>query len=105
MRHHKTKLKRIIYLIEGWNTSTLYDIFRNQSSYPTLCLLLEISRWNNHCITVFGICIFDYNFEVMFPLAQDCLNYTCRVNDTDVIIFIGVVYVIIAVTPKVVQKE
>ena len=81
-----------------------YDIYLNQSSYPNVCLLLETWHQNNHFITVCGKWIFDYNFEVAFPLTQDCLNYTCRGNNTDDIKFIGVLHAIRAVTPEVVQR-
>ena len=38
MGHQK---KRLNYHIEEWHTSTPYDISRNQSTYPTVCLLIE----------------------------------------------------------------
>ena len=83
--------------IEEWHTSTPYDIFWNQSTYPTVCLLLDMWHRTDHFITVDGKCIFDSNFEVAFPLTKDCLNYTCRGNDTDDIKFVGVLYAIRAV--------
>ena len=70
-----------------------------------MCLLLDTSHWNDCCITVCGKCIFDSNFEVAFPLTQDCLNYICRGNDTDVIIFVGVLNAIRAFPHKVFQKR
>ena len=55
MGHHKLKNeKRLNYCIEEWHTSTPYDIFWNQSTYPTVCLLLEILHWTDHCIIFFG---------------------------------------------------
>ena len=71
-----------------------YDIFQNQYTYPTVCLLLETWHWNDHCITVCGKCIFDSNLEVGLPLTHDCLNYTCRGNDTDENKSVGVLHVI-----------
>ena len=49
----------------------------------------------DHCIIVCGKWILDSNFEVAFPLTQDYLNYTRRVNDTDAIKFVGVLHSII----------
>ena len=38
MGHHKEKNeKRLNYCIEGWHTSTPYDIFWSQSTYPNVC--------------------------------------------------------------------
>ena len=45
----------------------------------------------------------DSNFEVAFPLTQDCLNYILRDNDTDCIIFVGFLRAIRAVPPKFLQ--
>ena len=54
-------------------------------------------------IAVCGKWIFDSNFEVAFPLTQYCLNFTCRVNDTDENKFVDVLHVIRSVPPEVVQ--
>ena len=62
-----------------------------------MCLLLDTLHRTDNFITVCGKWIFDSNFEVAFPLTQDCLNYICCDNDTDVIIFVGVLHVIRAV--------
>ena len=70
-----------------------------------MCFLLEAWYFTDHSITVCGKWIFDSNFEVEFPLTQDCLNYTCRGNDTDDIKFFGVLHVIRAFTPEVVQRR
>ena len=84
MGHHKEKNeKRLNYRIQEWHTSTPYDIFWNQSTYPTVCLLLDMWQQTDHFITVCGKWVFYSNFEVMFPLTQYCLNYKCRGNDTD----------------------
>ena len=80
-----------------------YYLFRDVSYYPTVCLLIDMWHWTDHCITVCIKWIFDSNFEVTFLLTQDCLNYVCRGNDTDDIKFVGVFNSIIAVPPKVVQ--
>ena len=98
------KAKELNYCIEEWHTSTPYDIFRNQYTYPTVCLLLGTWHRTNHCITVYGKWIFDSNFEVAFPQTQDCLNYTCRGNDNDEIECFGVLHSIIAVPPEFVQR-
>ena len=83
MEHHKEKTKKLNYRIEEWHTSTTYDIFCNQYTYTTVCLLLETWHRTDRCIAVCGKWIFYSNFEVAFTLTQDCLNYTCCVNDTD----------------------
>ena len=70
-----------------------------------MCLLLDMWHRTNNCIIVCGKWIFDSNFEVAFPLAQDCLNYTCRGNDNDEIIFVGALHVIREVPPEVVQRR
>ena len=63
MGHHKDKNEKILnYRIEEWHTSTPYDIFRNQSTYPTVCLLLDTRHRNYHCIKVCGKWILDFNF-------------------------------------------
>ena len=104
--HHKEKNEKIIYyLIEEWHKPEPYDIFRNVSYYPTVCLLLDTSHRTNHCIKVFGKWIFDSNFEVTFPLTQDCLNYICSGNDTDESIFVGVLHAIRSVPPKFVKMR
>ena len=100
----KEKTEKLNYHIEEWHKSTPYDRFRNESTYPTVCLVLETWQRNYHFITVYGEWIFDSNFEVAFPLTQDCSNYTCRGNDTDEITFVGVLHAIISVTPEVVQR-
>ena len=64
-----------------------------------------MSHWTNHCITVCGKWIFDSNSEVAFPLTQDCLNYTCRGNETDEIKIFGVLDAIILVPPEVFQRR
>ena len=61
--------KRLNYRIEEWHTSTPYYIFWNQSTYPTVCLLLEIWHRTNYFIAVWGKYILDSNFEVAFPLT------------------------------------
>ena len=58
-----------------------------------------------HCIKVCGKWIFDSNFEVAFPLTQDCLNYTFFGNDTDEIKFVIILHTIRAVPPEVVQRK
>ena len=60
-----------------------YDIFRNQSTYQTVCLLIDNWHRTDNFITVCGEWIFDSNFEVSFPLTQDFLNYTWCGNEND----------------------
>ena len=64
-----------------------------------VCLLLDTLHRTNHFIKFCGKWIFDSNFEVTFPITQDCLNYTCRGNYTDEIKFVGVLHAIRAVPP------
>ena len=71
MGDHKEKQKKPKYRIEEWHTSTPYDIFWNQSIYPTFCVLLEMWHQTDHCITVCGKCIFDSNLKVALPLTKD----------------------------------
>ena len=99
MGHHRKKRKKPNDLIEEWHTSMRYDILRNQSTYPTVCLLLDTWHWTDRCITVLGKWMFDYNFKVALPLTQDSLNYICCGNDTDENKSIGVLHAIIAVPP------
>ena len=100
MGHHKLKNEKILnYRIEEWHTSRPYDIFPDNSTYPTVCLLLDMCYRTNHCIRFCGKWIFDSNFEVAFPLKHNFLYYTCRGNDTDEIKFVGVLHAIRAVTP------
>ena len=104
--HHKEKYEKILnYCIEEWHTSTPYDIFWNQYNYPTVCLLLDTLHRTNHLIEFCGKWIFGPNFEVKFPITQDCLNYTCHGNDTGEIIFVGVLHTIRSVPPKIFQRR
>ena len=81
-----------------------YDILWNQSTYTTLCLLLETWHLTDNCIKVCGNWIFHSNLKVALPLTQVCLNYTCCCYDTDKNKFIGVSHAIRAVPPEVVQR-
>ena len=104
MGHHREKNEnKLNYLIEEWHTSTPYDIFRNQSTYPTVCLLLDMWHQTDHCIKVFGKRIFDFNLKVVLPLTQGSLNYICRGNDTDENKCIGVLHEIRSVPTEVFQ--
>ena len=94
---------RLNYCIEECYTSSPCDICWNQSTYPTVCLLLDLWHRNDHCIKVCGKLIFDSNFEVEFPLKQDWLNDTFCGNNTDENKFVGVLHTIRAFPPKVVQ--
>ena len=106
MGNHKEKNeKRLNCHFEEWHTSTPYDIFWNQYTYPTVCLILDTWHRTDHCIRVSGKWIFDSNFEVEFLITQDCLNDTCRGNDTDEIIFVGVLHAIRSVPTEVVQRR
>ena len=66
-------------------------------------MLPDTWHWTDNCITVFGKWIFDSNLKVALPLTQDSLNDICCGNDTDENKFIGILHVIIAVPPEVVQ--
>ena len=70
-----------------------------------MCLLLDTAHRTDHCITVCGRWIFDYNLESALPLAKSSLNYICSGNDTDEIKFVGVLHAIRAVPPVVVQQR
>ena len=71
MGHHREKNEKILnHCIEEWHTSTPYDIFWNESTYPTVCLLLYMWRCNDHRITVCGKLMFDSNLKVALPLTQ-----------------------------------
>ena len=95
MGHHREKNeKRLNYRIEEWHTSTPYDIFWNQSTYTTVCLLLDTWHLSDHCITVFGKWIFNSNLKVALPLTQNYLDYICCGNDTNENKFIGILHAI-----------
>ena len=68
-----------------------------------MCLLLDTAHRKNNCITVCGKWIFDSNLESELTLTKTSLNYICSSNDTDEITFVGVLHVIRAVPPIVVQ--
>ena len=70
-----------------------------------MCLLLDTYQRTDRCIVVFGKWIFDSNFEVAFTITQDCLNYTCRGNDTDENKVVGVLHVIKSVPLEVIQRR
>ena len=84
---------------------TTFDILQNHCNHPTVCLLIDTEHQKNHCITVCGKWIFDYNLESALTLTEASLNYICSVNDTDEITFAGVLNAIRAVPPVVVQKR
>ena len=58
----------------------------------------------DHFIIACGKWMFDSNLEFALPLTSAWLNYICSGNDTDEIIFVGVLHAIRAVPPVVVQK-
>ena len=78
---------------------------QNHSNYPTVCLLLDMAHRTDQCKTVCGKCILDSNLEFALPLTKAWLNYICSGNDTDEIIFVGVLHAIRAVLPIVVQRK
>ena len=62
--YHKGKNEKILnYCSEKWHTSTPYDIFHNNYTYPNVCLLLDMWHWTNYFITVCGKWIFDSNLK------------------------------------------
>ena len=85
--------------------TTTFDILQNHLNYPTVWLLLDTAHRKNHCITVCGKLIFDYNLESELPLTKASLNYICSGNDTDEITFVGVLHAIREVPHVVVQKR
>ena len=78
---------------------------QNNYNYPTVCLLIETTHRTDHYITVCGKWIFYSNLESALPITKASLNYICSVNDTDEITFVGVLHVIRAVPPIVVQRK
>ena len=101
----KKNENKLNYQIEEWHTSTTCDIFRNQFTYPTVCLLLYTWHRTDHCITVFGKWTFDSNLKRALPLTQDSLKYICRGNGTDENKFIGVLHTIRAVPPEFFKED
>ena len=75
------------------------------STVPTVCLLLDTAHRTDHCITVCGKWIFDSNLESALPLTKALLNYICYGDDTDEIIFVGVLHAIIAAPPIIFQRK
>ena len=70
MVNHKEKNEKILsYHIEEWHTSTPCDIFWNQSTYPTVCLLLDTWYRTDHCIAVCSDVYFYSNLKVALPLT------------------------------------
>ena len=65
---------------------------QNHSNYQTVCLLLDMAHWTDHCITVCGKWIFDSNLVFPLPLTKASLNYICSGNDTDEITFVRVLH-------------
>ena len=82
-----------------------YDMFRNQSTYPTVCLLLDQWHQTDYCITICSKRIFYSDPEVAFPLTQDSLNYARRGNDKYDIKVVGAFCAIRAVIPEVFVKR
>ena len=70
-----------------------------------MCLLLDRAHRKDHCITVCGKWVFDSYLESALLLTKTSLNYICSGNDTDEITFVGVLHVIRAVPPIVVQRK
>ena len=54
MGQHRKKRKKIHYDIQEWHTFMTYDILHNQSTYLTVCLLLDTAHWADYCVTVCG---------------------------------------------------
>ena len=105
MVHNREKNEiRIHYHIKEWHTFMTYDIFHNQSNYPTVYLLLDTVRRADHCITVCGKWMFDSNFKLALPLTRVWLNYICSGNDTDKIECFAVLHAIRAVPHEGIQK-
>ena len=52
--HSEKNEKRRNYRIEELHTSTPYDILRNESTYQTVCLLLDMWHHTDNFISVCG---------------------------------------------------
>ena len=70
-----------------------------------MCLFLYTAHRADHCITVCGKWIFDFNLKLELTLTRAWLNYICSDNDTDKIEFITVLHAIRTVHPVVLQKR
>ena len=60
---------------------------------------------SDHCITVCGKWIFDYNLEFALPITSAWLNYICSGSDTNEITFVVFLRAIRAIPPVGVQKR
>ena len=69
-----------------------------------MCLLLDTAQQADHCITVCGKWIFDFNFKLALPLTRAWLYYIGSGNEPDKIEFIAVLHAIRAVPTEGVQK-
>ena len=79
-------------------------MFRNQSTYPTVFLLLDTWHQTDYCIIVCGRWLLYSNSDVASPLIQDILNYARRGNDKDYMKVVGVFHAIRVVTLEVFKK-
>ena len=77
----------------------------NESTYPTVCLLIYMWHQTDRCITVCSKWIFDCNLKVALPLTQVFSNYICCGNDTDENIFFGVLHAVRSFPPEVFQRR
>ena len=68
-------------------------------------MLLYTAHWTDNCISVCGKYIFDSNLGFALPLTKDLFNYIFSGNDTDEIIFVGVLRATRAVLPIVFKRN
>ena len=105
LNHYKQKNeKKLRYTVQNWNESKPFDIFKDISTWPTVCLLLDSAGRAEHCVTVCNKWIFDSNFDYAFPLSEQCLHYICGGDDEKDIKFVSVCQAIRAIPPIAVQQ-
>ena len=68
----------------------LFDIFINQSEWPTLCVLVGDDHSHNHAVTVVKDWILDSNCDYAMKLTQDNLDW-CVSSATESVHFVKVV--------------
>ena len=68
--NREKKNKKYIIKFRNGKKTTTFDILQNHSNYPTVCLLLDTAHRTDHCITILGKWIFDYNLESALTLTE-----------------------------------
>ena len=67
-----------------------FDIFSNQSEWPTLCVLVGDDHSHNHAVTVVKNWILDSNSDFAMNLTQENLDW-CVSTTTESVHFVKVV--------------